>query len=182
MWWRAFVHVHDSHIITQPLQSAHWRCVATRTWARHPDLGVCKRQRIFYGGYQRILQHIGAHVTHSRTLTRGWWMVSSSVLFIGWYVLEVYDSLREFGERGVNHLLYSSSVKLWLHLQYWWGPPGSLFSYLSRSPLHCSSSKGGTSACNIVIVFLSIVNKRLWRQFLCGIYGCLDRVYSTLVR
>ena len=54
--------------------------------------------------------------------------------------------------------------------------------YISWSLLLCSESKGGTSACNIVIVFLSIVNKRLWRQFLCGIYGCLDRVYSTLVR
>ena len=61
-------------------------------------------------------------------------------------------------------------------------PPGSLFSYLSRSPLHCSGSKGGTSACNVVTVLLSIVNKRLWRQFLCGIYGCLDRAHSTFVR
>ena len=31
-------------------------------------------------------------------------------LFIGWYVLEVYDSLREFGERGVNHLLCSTRL------------------------------------------------------------------------
>ena len=115
---------------------------------------------------------------------RQWSMQFVSWFFVGgvrsrWHLLYTNSpvKLKKSPTKSLDH---SSSTEL--DLQYWWGPVGSLFSYLSRSPLHWSGSKCGTSACKIVIVFLSIVNKRLWRQFLCGIYGCLDRVYSTLVR
>ena len=111
-------------------------------------------------------------------------MAYDLILVNAWHVLAVFGSLEEFGERGINHLLCSTQSKPSYTLTSFsvlMRPPGSPFSYISWSLL-CSASKGGTSACNIVIVFLSIVNKRLWRQFLCGIYGCLDRVYSTLVR
>ena len=102
-----------------------------------------------------------------------------------WHVLAVFGSLEEFGERGVNHLLCSTQSKPSYTLTSFsvlMRPPWVSLSYISWSLLLCSSSKGGTSACNVVTVLLSIVNKRLWRQFLCGIYGCLDRAHSTFVR
>ena len=61
-----------------------------------------------------------------------------------WHVLAVFGSLEEFGERGVNHLLCSAQSKPSYTLTSFSAlmrPPGSPFSYLSRSPLHCSGSK-----------------------------------------
>jgi len=101
-------------------------------------------------------------------------------LFHNWYVLEFDDSLREFGERGVNHLLCPSSVTLWLQLQYWWGPPGSPFSYLSRSPLHCSRSEGWTSACIHCNIFWVLLIKGFGGKFLCGIHRCWIDVFFML--
>ena len=91
-------------------------------------------QQIFYWWSSRHL-----HSVHTR---EGWWS-----LRFGWYVLEVYDSLKEFGERGVNHLLFSTqhifnstrlhSAKLWAWSSVLMRPPWvSLFLYkLVSSPL-----------------------------------------------
>ena len=86
-------------------------------------------------------------------------MACDLVLVSGWYVLVVFGLLEEFGERGVNHLLFSTQSKPNYTLTSFsvlMRPPWvSLFLYrLVSSPLF--SIKGGTSACNIVIVFLSI--------------------------
>ena len=110
-------------------------------------------------------------------------MACDLVLVNAWHVLAVFGSLEEFGERGVNHLLYSTQSKPSYTLTSFsvlMRPPGSPFSYIGWSLLLCSASKGGTSACNVVTVLLSIVNKRLWRQFLCGIHRCWIDVFIML--
>ena len=50
----------------------------------------------------------GAHVTYSRTTgCRKSWLA-----ICGWYVLADFGLLEEFGERGVNHLLYLTQSEL----------------------------------------------------------------------
>ena len=115
-------------------------------------------------------------------------VIASLYIRVRWMEIEDWNSwVSLVGEWGYLprlrwHLLHLNSVNTLTSSSVLMRPPWvSLFLYkLVSSPLLII--KGGTSACNLVNFSWSIVNKRLWRQFLCGIYGCLDRAHSTFVR
>ena len=127
---------------------ASFRPPSLMIWFRLPYVKELGSTNILW---VELTSHIAVH---SRVGSEWYILQSYSLVGVCWKFVIRWGSLVREMSITSSVQLNTISIQLWLHLQYWWGPPGSLFSYLSKSPLHCSSSKGGTSACNIVIVFL----------------------------
>ena len=78
---------------------------------------------------------------HSRMGNEWHLLQSYSLVGVCWKFVIRWGSLVREVSITSSVQLNTISIQLWLHLQYWWGPLGSPFSYIGWSFLLCSASK-----------------------------------------
>ena len=118
----------------------------SKEWAsfRPPSLMIwfCLPYVKELGSTNILWVELTSHIAvHSRVGSEWYILQSYSLVGMCWKFLIRWRSLVREVSITSSVQLNTISIQLWLHLQYWWGPLGSPFSYISWAFLLCSGSK-----------------------------------------